>query len=105
MCVKSAEDAKPPGSVCINGGECADDRACALLFDLTRSICQEACDTDDDCTEGRTCYEGFCLGGPGHEACPVPPEGCGCTTTSPAPLTGAAALGALGALLLRRRRR
>lgn len=104
VCVKSEPDAKPPGSVCINGGECAAG-ACALLFDLTRSICQESCDTDDDCTEGRACYEGFCLGGTSHEACPVPPEGCGCTASSAAPASGLAGLAAMGVLILRRRRR
>jgi len=80
VCVKTADDAKPPGAVCLNRGECASG-TCALLFDLTRSICQEACEDDGDCTEGRSCYEGFCLGGTSHEACPLPPQTCGCSSS------------------------
>jgi len=104
VCVKSEDGNKPPGSVCINAGECADG-TCALLFDLTRSICQEYCESDDDCSEGRRCYEGFCLGGTSHETCPVPPGGCGCSSSSSSPWTGAAGAGALILLLLRWRRR
>lgn len=103
VCVKSEDGNKPAGSVCINAGECADG-TCALLFDLTRSICQEYCETDDDCSEGRRCYENFCLGGTSHETCPVPPGGCGCTQSSSSPWAGAGALGALALFVLRRRR-
>lgn len=105
VCVKSEDNAKPPGAVCLNGGECADG-TCALLFDLTRSICQEFCDTDNDCTQGRTCYEGFCLGGTSHDTCPLEPGGCGCSTPS-SPSSSAAGLLVAGAflLVLRRRRR
>ena len=104
VCVKSTDNDKPPGAVCINGGECAGG-TCALLFDLTRSICQEACDTDGDCTEGRGCYQGFCLGGTSHEACPLPPEGCGCSSSSSSARGGAAAVAVALALFLLRRHR
>jgi MYXO-CTERM domain-containing protein len=103
VCVKSADNAHPPGSVCLNGGQCTTG-TCALLFDLSRSLCQEYCDADSDCTEGRSCYQGFCLGGTSHDACPLPPGGCSCASAAGAPWGGAAAGIAALLLLLRRRR-
>lgn len=104
VCVPSAANAKPPGAVCISDGDCASG-TCALLFDLARSICMESCDDDDDCTEGRRCYDGFCLGGTSHEACPLPPGPCGCTSSSSTgALHSALALVVAGVLVARRRR-
>lgn len=78
-CVKN-DAVKPAGAVCAAGGECASG-TCALLFEVQRSVCQEACSSTSDCTNG-VCFEGFCLGGVDVVACPEETaEGCSCSAS------------------------
>jgi MYXO-CTERM domain-containing protein len=107
VCVRVGDEGKPPGAVCANRGECADDRACTLLFEVTSSLCQQPCEADSACDGGR-CFEGFCMATAVHEACPEADPGCGCQVARPStatPLAGVALLVLGAGALLRRRRR
>jgi MYXO-CTERM domain-containing protein len=109
VCVKIEGDGLPAGAVCASGRDCASG-TCALLFDLARSLCQEPCGDDTDCSVGR-CYEGFCLGAAVHESCDEPaPPSCGCASSAPSSpgaqlVLALLAPGLLAALAARRRRR
>lgn len=109
VCVKITEGGAPAGAICQNGGQCASG-TCALLFELSRSLCQVPCQDTGDC-EGGVCHEGFCLGAASHEECEGPAEGCTCAaghrSGGPSSANAAVGLGALAALALlaaRRRR-
>jgi MYXO-CTERM domain-containing protein len=103
VCVATSTEGAPPGAVCTNGAECATG-TCALLFDVTLSLCQDACDKDTDCDAGR-CFKGFCLGVAEHEECPAPGDGCGCTQDDDdaSAASGAVALASLAAFFGLRR--
>ena len=95
---------RPAGSVCGSSTEC-ETGTCALLFEVTRSVCQAPCSSTADCSVG-VCFEGFCLGGVNVVACEEPPPECGCTATARNSTTaeGVVAVGALAWLLRSRRR-
>jgi MYXO-CTERM domain-containing protein len=100
VCVPHVAGQKPAGAVCVSNNECAEGRACALLFPVSRSLCQDACELDSDCPAGR-CFEGFCLGGATNEQCRAPsPDGCACASST---MPGVALF--LAALAFSRRRR
>lgn len=100
VCIPIEATGAPAGAICANGNQCASG-TCALLFDVARSLCQQACTSDGDCGGGR-CTEGFCLGLVRHEECAEPePPGCGCSTAgdaSPPDGGGVLALAILGIL-------
>lgn len=102
-CVKAPET-RPAGAVCTASTECATG-TCALLFEVTRSVCQAPCSSTSDCDAG-VCFQGFCLGGVDEVDCEQPPPECGCATTSSrATAPGVASALLLIALVLRRARR
>lgn len=107
VCIKTP-GTKPAGAVCTASTEC-DSGTCALLFDVTRSLCQIACSSSADCDNG-VCYDGFCLGGTNVVECEEPPPECGCASTASSPSSAHVGLAGVGALvvlatLLRRGRR
>ncbi|HEY4220719.1 MAG TPA: matrixin family metalloprotease [Myxococcota bacterium] len=104
ICVKVTAGQSPQGAICTNEHECASG-SCALIFDLTRQVCEVPCGSDKDCGADGQCFEHFCLGAATHDQCPDKdaPKGCGCGALSASDAAASALL--LGGLLAWRRRR
>lgn len=60
----------PDAASCERDTDCKEGSFCAATPVVGRSICQNLCDTADDCDEGYACTEGICTGAGATEGIP-----------------------------------